>query len=149
MLGWMCGNTMIDIIRNQEFREKLGVAPISTKMREHRLRWFRHVQRKNFDAPMRRIESIIMEDKRSQGRPRRTQEEHMKNNLYDLHLSEDLIRDRVVKSAFSMSQTTDTLTLTNWCSYFCLCLLIYHSFISFSLVIFNNLFYVFDYEVLF
>ena len=26
-----------------EFREKLGVAPLSAKMRENRLRWFGHV----------------------------------------------------------------------------------------------------------
>ena len=99
----MCGNTMMGIIRNHEFREKLGVAPTSAKMCAHRLRWFRHVQGTNFDAPMRRIENILLEDKRSQGRPRRTWEEHIKNNLHDLHLFEDLIRDRVVRSALSMS----------------------------------------------
>ena len=43
MLRWMCGSTMIYKIRNQEFREKLGVAPLSAKMRENRLRWFGHV----------------------------------------------------------------------------------------------------------
>jgi hypothetical protein len=32
MLRWMCGNTMMDRIKNQDFREKLGVAPISVKM---------------------------------------------------------------------------------------------------------------------
>ena len=30
-------------IRNQEFRERLGVPPLSAKMRENMLRWFRHV----------------------------------------------------------------------------------------------------------
>ena len=62
-------------------------------MRENRLIWFGHVQRKTFNAPMRRIESIIMEDKRSRRRLRRTWEEQRKNNLHDLHLSEDLTRD--------------------------------------------------------
>ena len=61
MLRWMCGNTMMDRIRNQEFREKLGVAPLYAKMRENRLRWFGHVQRKTHDAPVRRIECIIVE----------------------------------------------------------------------------------------
>ena len=70
MLRWMRGNTIIDRIRNQEFREKLGVAPLSAKMRENRLRWFGHVQRKTHDAPIRRIECIIVESKRSRGRPR-------------------------------------------------------------------------------
>jgi hypothetical protein len=29
MLRWMYGNAMMDRIRNQEFRKKLGVAPLS------------------------------------------------------------------------------------------------------------------------
>ncbi|XP_057532139.1 uncharacterized protein LOC130810182 [Amaranthus tricolor] len=95
MLRWMCGHTMIDRIRNQDFRESLGVAPLSTKMRENILRWFRHVQRKTYDAPVRRIESIILEGKRSRGRPRKTWKERIKSDLHDLHLSQDLTRDRV------------------------------------------------------
>ena len=65
MLRWMCDNTMMDRIRNQEFRHKLKVAPISKMIRKNRLRWFGHVQRKTFDTPVRRIESIIVEGKRS------------------------------------------------------------------------------------
>ena len=30
-MGCMCGNTMKDEIKNKEFREKLGVAPLSAK----------------------------------------------------------------------------------------------------------------------
>ena len=85
---------MIDKIRNQEFRQKLRVAPISANMHVNRLRWFGHVQRKTFDAPVRRIESIILEGKRSRGRPRRTWEEQIKNDLNDLHLSVDLTKYR-------------------------------------------------------
>ena len=65
----------MDRIRNREFREKLGVAPFSTKMRENRLRWFGHVQRKTFDAPVRKIESIIVKGKKSRERPRRSWED--------------------------------------------------------------------------
>ena len=43
MLRWMCGHTLMDRIRNQEFRDKLMVAPISRKMRENKLRRFGHV----------------------------------------------------------------------------------------------------------
>ena len=78
MLRWMCGHTMMDRIKNREFREKLGVAPIYSNMRENRLRWFGHVKRKTLDAPMRRIKSIIVEGKRSRGRARRTWEEQNK-----------------------------------------------------------------------
>ena len=65
MLRWMCDNTMMDRIRNQEFREKLGVAPLFAKMWENRLRWFGYVQRKTHDTPIIRIECIIVEGKQS------------------------------------------------------------------------------------
>ena len=94
MLRWMCEHTLMDRIMNQEFRHKLGVAPISEKMRENRLRWFGHVQRKTLAALVRRVESIIVEGKRSRGRPRRTSDEQIKIDLRELNLSEGLIRDR-------------------------------------------------------
>ena len=34
MLRWMCGHTLMDRIGNQEIRDKLGVTPISRKMRK-------------------------------------------------------------------------------------------------------------------
>ena len=52
MVRWMCGNTMMDRISYQEFKKKLGVAPLSEKMRENRLRWFEHMKRKTYDAPL-------------------------------------------------------------------------------------------------
>ena len=63
MLRWMCDHTLLDRIRNHEFREKLGITPISAKMRKNRLKWFGHVQRNTLDAHVRRTENIILEDK--------------------------------------------------------------------------------------
>ena len=97
MLRWMCGKTMMDRIRNQDFMEKLGVTPLSVKMRENRLRWFGHVQRKTHDAPVRSIECIIVEGKRSRGRPRRMWEEQIKSDLHKLPLFKDLTRDRAYR----------------------------------------------------
>ena len=51
-------------------------------------------KRKTFDAPVRRVESIIVASKRSRGRPRRTWDEQIRVDLYELHLSADLTRDR-------------------------------------------------------
>ena len=51
MLRWMCCSTMMDRIKNQEFKEKLGVAPLSAKMRENRLRWFLGMCRKRHMTP--------------------------------------------------------------------------------------------------
>ena len=81
-----------DKIRNHEFREKLGVAPIFAKMRENRLRWFGYVQRRTFDVPVGRIENIMIEGKRGRGKPKRTLEEQIKIDLHELHISKDLTR---------------------------------------------------------
>ena len=54
MLRWMCGKTRIDKIRNEHFREHLGVATIGDKIRETCLRWFGHVQRRPATTPVRR-----------------------------------------------------------------------------------------------
>jgi hypothetical protein len=45
MLCWICGHTRKDRIRNDDIRDKLGVAPIQGKLVQHRLRWFGHIQR--------------------------------------------------------------------------------------------------------
>ena len=74
MLRWMCDNTMMDKIKNHEFREKLGVALLLAKMRENRFRWLRHVQKKTIDYLERKIVSIIMEGKRSRIRPKKMQD---------------------------------------------------------------------------
>jgi hypothetical protein len=44
MLRWICGNTRRYRVRNDDIREKLGVAPVEEKLMQHHLRWFGHIQ---------------------------------------------------------------------------------------------------------
>ena len=53
MLRWSCGHTRRDRIRNDDIRDRLGVAPIEEKIVQHRLRWFGHLQRRPPEAPVR------------------------------------------------------------------------------------------------
>ncbi|KAF3658306.1 putative glucose-6-phosphate 1-epimerase-like [Capsicum annuum] len=46
MLHWMCGLTRADRVQNETIREKVGVTSVEDKMREVRLRWFRHVMKR-------------------------------------------------------------------------------------------------------
>ena len=69
MLRWMCGHTLTDRFRNEVIREKVGVAKISDKLRETRLRWFGHVRRRQSSALVRRCELIDFgELRRARGR---------------------------------------------------------------------------------
>ena len=40
MLRWQCGVTLKDRVRNEYIRGSLKIAPISTKVKETRLRWY-------------------------------------------------------------------------------------------------------------
>jgi hypothetical protein len=41
-----------DRVRNDDIRDRVGVAPIAEKLIQHRLKWFGHIQRRPPDAPL-------------------------------------------------------------------------------------------------
>ncbi|CAN6720664.1 unnamed protein product [Malus baccata var. baccata] len=95
MLRWMCGPTRKDKIRNEDIRGKVGVAKIEGNMRENRLRWFGHVQRRPTDAPVRRCDyGTEVQGRRGRGRPRKTLEETLRKDLEYLDLTEDMTQNR-------------------------------------------------------
>ncbi|KAL7238250.1 hypothetical protein ACSBR2_004368 [Camellia fascicularis] len=71
MLRWMCGKTRQDKIRTECIWECVGVAPIEDKLRENRLRWFGHIQRRPTEAAMKRCDAIMVDGSVGRrGRPR-------------------------------------------------------------------------------
>ncbi|GKE23314.1 ataxia telangiectasia mutated family protein [Tanacetum coccineum] len=94
MLRWTCGKTLLDMIPNGAFRRNLQVATIVNKMREGRLRWFGHVKRRPQSAPVRRVETIVVDGVRRRGRPKLRWEDRLKTDLKELLLSEDMTSDR-------------------------------------------------------
>ena len=77
-MRWMSGYTRRDRIRNEYIRERVGVAQISEKMTEYRLRWYGHVQRREVDEPVRIVKQMVRDPYiRNRGRPKRTLEEVM------------------------------------------------------------------------
>ncbi|RXI07875.1 hypothetical protein DVH24_014441 [Malus domestica] len=95
MLHWMCGHTRNDKIRNEDIRGKVGVAEIKGKMRENRLRWFGHVQRRPTDALVRRCDyGTEVQSRRGRGRPRKTLEETLRKDLEYFDLTEDMTQNR-------------------------------------------------------
>jgi hypothetical protein len=95
MLQWICGHTRRDRIRNDDIRERLGVAPIEEKLVQHRLRWFGHIQRKPTEAPIRNgVMRQIGNEKRGIGRPNFTWEEFVKRDLKDWCITKELALNR-------------------------------------------------------
>jgi len=95
MIRWMYGHTRLDKIRNEVIRSKIGVASIEDKIRQARLRWFRHIRRRPMDAPARRGETIVCSDhRRRRGRPRKSWREVIRHDLKMLELVEDMAHDR-------------------------------------------------------
>ncbi|XP_059285302.1 uncharacterized protein LOC132038635 [Lycium ferocissimum] len=95
MLRWMCGHTRSNRIRNEDIRDKVGVASVEDKMREVRLRWFGHVKRRDTDAPMRRCERLAMDGfRRGRGRPKKYWGEVIRHDMAQLQLTEDMTLDR-------------------------------------------------------
>ena len=95
MIRWLCDFTRMDRIRNGVIRDLAKVTPIEEKLRETRLRWFGHVKRRSDDASVRRCEIInIPEGKRGNGRPKKSLDEVIREDLRVVGLMEDMAQDR-------------------------------------------------------
>ena len=69
ILRGMSEYTLKDKIRNDHIRERVGVAPISEKMRDYHLRWYKYVQK--LDESVRIAEQMVREPYiRNKGRPK-------------------------------------------------------------------------------
>ena len=88
MLRWILGLTLRDKKRNDDIRRILGVACITDKVREARLRWFGHVQRREEEGCVRRILEADVHGQRSRGRQRKRKRwiDVVKYNMEDLRL---------------------------------------------------------------
>jgi len=95
MIRWMCGYTKLDRIRNVLFRERVGVVPLQEKLRETRLRWFRHVKRRSVGTLVRRCEAIhLLDCRRGRGRPKMSWNVVIRSDMKSLGLTEDMAQDR-------------------------------------------------------
>ena len=86
MLRWILGLTLRDKKRNVDIRHILGVACITDKIREARLRWFGHVQRREEEDCVNRILDADVQGQQSRGRQRKRWIDVVKYNMEDLWL---------------------------------------------------------------
>ncbi|KAK3533076.1 hypothetical protein QTP70_006575 [Hemibagrus guttatus] len=71
MLRFSLGVTRLDRIRNEYIRGTAHVGRLGDKVREARLRWFRHVQRRESEYIGRRMLDMELPGRRQRGRPKR------------------------------------------------------------------------------
>jgi len=86
ILRWILGLTLRNKKRNDDIRRILGVACITDKVREARLRWFGHVQRREEEDCVRRILEADVRGQRSRGRQRKRWIDVVKYNMEDLRV---------------------------------------------------------------
>jgi hypothetical protein len=95
LLRWICGHTRRDQVRNDDKHLRLGVAPVEKKLVQHRLRWFRHMQRRPAEAPI--CNGVIRRTgnkKRGRGLSNLTWEESVKRDLKNWCITKRLALDR-------------------------------------------------------
>ncbi|KAL7195837.1 hypothetical protein ACSBR1_035967 [Camellia fascicularis] len=96
MLKWMCGKIIQDKIRKECIREWVEVAPIEDKLRENRLRWFGHIQRRLIEAVAKRCDAMTIDESvRGLGRPKLTLASVVNRDMELLNLTNEMTFDRV------------------------------------------------------
>ena len=71
MLRWARGNTKKDHVNNEDIRKEANIEPMTTFLRERRLRWYGHVLRNERGIPP------IMLNMQVQGKRRRAAQEEV------------------------------------------------------------------------
>ncbi|KAK3574608.1 hypothetical protein QTP86_011520 [Hemibagrus guttatus] len=96
MLRFSLGVTRLDRIRNEYIRETAHVGRLGDKIREIRLRWFGHVQRRESEYIARRMFDMELPGRRQRGRPKRRYmdgiNEDMKLEPFISYLWKELLR---------------------------------------------------------
>ena len=94
ILRGMSGYILKDRIRNDHISERVGVTSISEKMRDDRLRWYGHVERRELDVLIRIMEQMVRETYiRNRGRQERTLDEVIQKDMLVKGLSPGKTRD--------------------------------------------------------
>ncbi|KAI5609347.1 protein kinase C-binding protein NELL2-like [Silurus asotus] len=96
MLRFSLGVTRMDKIRNEFIRGTAHVRCFGDKVREARLRWFGHVQRRNMNYIGRRMLRMEPPGRRKRGRPRRRFMDVVREDMQVVGVREADVEDRVV-----------------------------------------------------
>ena len=94
MLRFAMGVTRKDKIRNEYIRSTVKVEHLGMKMREGRLRWYRHVMRRDQEYVGRKMMKMELPGKRRRGRPKRRFFDVVKEDIGEVGAKETDVEDR-------------------------------------------------------
>ena len=94
MLRGIHGVSKRDHVRNEDSRRILHITPIDEVMRCGRLRWFGHVQRRDADNVTRRVINLAIPGTRRRGRPKKTWNQQLKDDMTAVGFTQDVALDR-------------------------------------------------------
>src|SRR6218665_1263644 len=94
MLQWILGVSLRDRRRNEDIREVLGVACITDKVREARMRWYGHVLRMEDGCCIKRIMNAEVYGRRNRGREKKRWRDNIQEDLKTLKLKKGDADDR-------------------------------------------------------
>ena len=95
MLRWMCGTKLKDRKSNVELRSLLGLCPILEETQKRRLRWFGHVERRQADNWLQKVQNLPVTGTRMKGRPQKRWMDVIMKDLKDKEIDRRLAQDRV------------------------------------------------------
>ena len=93
MIRWICGVKPSDDPSMDDLHAKLGICDLAVLVQERRLTWFGHVMCSN--GEINRVRSRPVPGRKGPGRPKKTWDECVKQDLKVCGLSEACIQDRV------------------------------------------------------
>ena len=94
MLRWARGKTRLDHVRNVDIWNEAHMYPMAEFLRENRLRWFGHVQRRDKDDATRKILQMEVEGKRNRGRPKLRWRDLVKDDMARNQMTTEMAEDR-------------------------------------------------------
>ena len=93
MIRWICGVKPTDDPSMDDLHAKLGICDLAILVRERRLRWFGYIMRSN--GEINRVRSRPVPGRKGPGRPKKTWDECVNQDLKVCGLSEAGTQDRV------------------------------------------------------
>ena len=107
MIRWMCGVTLKDRCKSEELRKRLDVEDVGDVVRNSRLRWFGHLERKDVGDRTSACRNIVVAGNAGKGRPKKRWMDGVEEDLRKYGLDRSLAKDRDRWRAQVMGKTSD------------------------------------------